>query len=272
MLFDWLGHGVAFKGLHNYLKWHAHGNAVTEELWAALEEASGERVGGVMRHWTLQCGYPYLYVSTTDSSAGALHRHSLKVASGRHMAAWAANVSAWPTTADFAEGPSYEAALKAADAWKAPGRLPDHSDWSIPLSIIIEGSEGSKGEVRRLGVLDLGNAMGTSPAPPREEILGAAAESIAAAAADAHARWIKVNAGHAGFFRTLYDPHLLGRLLPALRTPRDRASPPALTAIDRLGLIGDVWAGVQVRARGIVCAACAQPTIDWCAGWHDFCY
>ena len=246
MIFDWLGHGVAFKGLHTYLKRHAHGNAVTEELWAALEEESGKHVGGLARPWTSQCGYPYVHVKTTDESAGALHRRSLRLASGRHTPAWAGNPEAWPTASDFATGPSYEAAELAAAAWRLPGRTPDNADWSIPLSIVIEGTAGGAGQERRLEVLDLGNAAGAVPAPPRESVLAASADAIADVAADAHSHWFKLNARHAAFFRTVYDSHLIGRLLPALRYSPDRASPPALSSIDRLGLVGDVWAGVQV--------------------------
>ena len=253
MLFDWLGHSVAFKGLHLYLSRHALGNAVTEELWAALEETSGKPVGGVMRHWTSKCGYPFIHVSTADASTGALHRHSLRLASGRHTPAWAGNPEAWPTPSDFATGPSFDAALLAAAAWRSPGCKPDHGDWSIPMSVVIEGGRGEgaasgPGESRRLEILDLGNAAGAAPAPPRETLLAKTADAIAAVAADAHSHWVKLNAHHAGFYRTVYDPLLLGRLLPALRTSADRAVKPALGSIDRLGLVGDVWAAVQVRS------------------------
>lgn len=267
VIFDWLGHGVAFKGLHAYLKRHAHGNAVTEELWAALEEESGKRVGGVARPWTSQCGYPYVHVKTTDESAGALHRRSLRFASGRHTPAWAGNPEAWPTASDFATGPSYEAAKLAAAAWRVPGRIPDNADWSIPLSVVIEGTAGGAGQERRLDVLDLGNAAGAAPAPPRESVLAASADAVADIAADAHSHWFKLNARHAAFFRTIYDSHLIGRLLPALRYSPDRASPPALSSIDRLGLIGDVWAGVQV---GMTSAADLLPVLWACRYDTDY--
>jgi aminopeptidase N len=260
MLFDWVGHGPAFKALHTYLKRHAYGNAVTEDLWAALEEESGLPVGRVMRNWTSKPGYPFLYISTTDASSGALHRGSLTLRSARHTPAWAANTDAWPTPSDFADGPSTAAAELAAAAWRVPGSAVDHADWSIPISIVVEGgSSKGAGTAVKVGVLELAKSeTGAGDSTPesgvRSALLASAADNIAAEAAAAHSHWVKVNAGHAGFYRTVYDGALLGRLLPALRTPADRASPPALSCIDRLGLVGDVWAGVQtVRSAYYFC-------------------
>ena len=50
------------KGLGIYLKRHAYKNAMTEALWKALEESSGQPVGDIMRHWTEQMGYPIITV------------------------------------------------------------------------------------------------------------------------------------------------------------------------------------------------------------------
>jgi hypothetical protein len=120
---------------------------------------------------------------------------------------------------------------------------------------------------QRLGVLDLGNAAGTALPLPRADLLAATADAIAAAAADARSPWVKVNAQHAGFFRTIYDRGLLTRLLPALRTPPDRSAVPALGSIDRLGLVGDVWAGVQL---GMTSASDLLPVLWACRYDADY--
>jgi puromycin-sensitive aminopeptidase len=47
-----------------YLTKHQFGNAETEDLWAALEVASGKPVKDVMSSWTKQMGFPVISVSS----------------------------------------------------------------------------------------------------------------------------------------------------------------------------------------------------------------
>ncbi|PKI72074.1 hypothetical protein CRG98_007531, partial [Punica granatum] len=54
------------KSLAAYIKKHACSNAKTEDLWAALEEGSGEPVNKLMNSWTKQKGYPVVSVSIKD--------------------------------------------------------------------------------------------------------------------------------------------------------------------------------------------------------------
>ncbi|KAA8498243.1 Puromycin-sensitive aminopeptidase [Porphyridium purpureum] len=51
------------QGLVVYLNRHKYQNTVTEDLWKALEEASGMSVAPMMRSWTKQTGYPVIRVS-----------------------------------------------------------------------------------------------------------------------------------------------------------------------------------------------------------------
>ena len=48
MIHGMIGPEAFRKGLQTYLVRHAYGNTVTEDLWAALEEASGKPVGKIM--------------------------------------------------------------------------------------------------------------------------------------------------------------------------------------------------------------------------------
>lgn len=49
------------KALASYIKKYAYSNAKTEDLWAVLEEESGEPVKDLMTTWTKQQGYPVIY-------------------------------------------------------------------------------------------------------------------------------------------------------------------------------------------------------------------
>ena len=48
-----------------YLTRHQYKNTFTEDLWAALEEASNKPVKAVMSTWTKQTGFPV--ISVTES-------------------------------------------------------------------------------------------------------------------------------------------------------------------------------------------------------------
>ncbi|MGB8179623.1 MAG: M1 family metallopeptidase [Acidimicrobiales bacterium] len=58
MLEQYLGEEVFRDGIRLYLKKHSYANAVTADLWDALEENSGQPVRNVMDTWILQGGFP----------------------------------------------------------------------------------------------------------------------------------------------------------------------------------------------------------------------
>ncbi len=62
MLEQFLGPSTFQQGLQGYIASHQYGNARTEDLWAALESASGQPVTSIMDSWTKQMGYPVLQV------------------------------------------------------------------------------------------------------------------------------------------------------------------------------------------------------------------
>lgn len=62
MLEQWITPDVFREGVRIYLKRHAYGNTVTNDLWVALEEASGLDVSEVMDTWILQGGHPHIEV------------------------------------------------------------------------------------------------------------------------------------------------------------------------------------------------------------------
>ena len=72
MLANYLGEKDFRNGLRHYLKKHAYGNAVTEDLWHAFEKVSKKKIAPMMRTWTKQAGYPVVSVEIKDSK-GNIH-------------------------------------------------------------------------------------------------------------------------------------------------------------------------------------------------------
>jgi puromycin-sensitive aminopeptidase len=69
MIHEHIG-ALAFRdGLRLYLKRHAYKNAVTEDLWQALEEVSGKPVREIMDSWTKQKGYPLVTIVPHETKA-----------------------------------------------------------------------------------------------------------------------------------------------------------------------------------------------------------
>lgn len=248
MVFDWLGEEAAFAGLHTYLTRHAFGNTVTDHLWEAWEQASGLPVKATMQAWVLKPGYPLVYIADESTPGGsddaAVSSKALRLESRRYIAPWAANDASWPSESDYAGGPSPAAAAAAATAWKpAVPAAGETDDWCIPISAVL-GSGETVASTTKLGVMLLD--PGAAASGTRDEKLAAMAASIRTAAGTAGAQWVKLNSGTTAFFRTLYSPTLLARLLPAVTTPAGGSSSPALSVSDRLGLVGDVAAGVSI--------------------------
>jgi aminopeptidase N len=63
MLAAHIGVDVFLKGVSDYLKAHAYGNAKTTDLWAAVGKAAGQDVNGFMDAWILKIGFPVLTVA-----------------------------------------------------------------------------------------------------------------------------------------------------------------------------------------------------------------
>ena len=119
MVEHYLGEKSFRKGLHNYLRKHAFGNAATDDLWKALEKESGKPVRGIMAGYTRQPGYPVLIVREKQSNGELLLEVEQKrfLADGRHD--------------------------------------PQNLRWQVPLGVWVEGAsrpvfESMKGQRHRL--------------------------------------------------------------------------------------------------------------------------
>jgi aminopeptidase N len=70
MLSNHLGQEVFLKGVGDYLKVHAYGNARTNDLWAALSAASGQDVQAFMDPWIRKIGFPVVTVAEEPGQIG----------------------------------------------------------------------------------------------------------------------------------------------------------------------------------------------------------
>lgn len=68
MISKYLGEQVFLEGIRRYIKKHAYGNTKTEDLWAALSDASGKPVEKIMDIWTKYVGYPVVTVTENEGS------------------------------------------------------------------------------------------------------------------------------------------------------------------------------------------------------------
>ncbi|KAH0558894.1 hypothetical protein GP486_004479, partial [Trichoglossum hirsutum] len=80
MLSGHLGVKTFLTGVSNYLKAHEYKNATTDDLWAALSDASGQDVNGIMDNWIKKIGFPV--VSVTEESGQLEIRQSRFLSSG----------------------------------------------------------------------------------------------------------------------------------------------------------------------------------------------
>lgn len=77
MLQSYLGAECFQRALALYIKRYAFSNAKTEDLWAVLEEESGEPVKDLMQSWTKQKGYPVISVKLNDQKLEIQQSHFL---------------------------------------------------------------------------------------------------------------------------------------------------------------------------------------------------
>ncbi|KAE8215690.1 hypothetical protein CF327_g1094 [Tilletia walkeri] len=68
MLSNLVGQETFLKGVSIYLKTHVWGNAVTEDLWKGISEASGIDIGKFMGAWIYKQGFPVITVTEKDDA------------------------------------------------------------------------------------------------------------------------------------------------------------------------------------------------------------
>jgi aminopeptidase 2 len=69
MISTYLGEDAFLEGVRRYIKKHAYGNTQTNDLWAALEDASGKPVKEIMSIWTKNVGFPVVQVTENEDNS-----------------------------------------------------------------------------------------------------------------------------------------------------------------------------------------------------------
>lgn len=73
MMEAYVGEDAFRRGVHDYLSARLYGNSVTDDLWGAIQAASGQPVLEIARSFTLQPGYPVLETGACELSAPGVH-------------------------------------------------------------------------------------------------------------------------------------------------------------------------------------------------------
>jgi aminopeptidase N len=185
-----VGADVFRAGVRSYIKKHAYGNTVTDDLWRELDKVSSIPVSTVAHDFTLQSGIPLIRVT--------------KTASGIHL---------------------------TQDRFTADGSGDAAAAWHVPvIEKPVGGGDAWRGIVTRDKPADITLADSAVPI---------------------------VNAGQAGYFRTLYSPELIAGLVVNFKK---------LDAVDQIGLINDSralgYTGYEPLSDFLSLASQASPDMD----------
>ena len=74
MLEAYVGPDAWRTGVRNYIKAHAYGNTVSDDLWTAVQAAAGKPIMQIAHDFTLQPGIPLIRVQTERLQRRQDHR------------------------------------------------------------------------------------------------------------------------------------------------------------------------------------------------------
>ncbi|MFZ5670687.1 MAG: M1 family metallopeptidase [Pseudomonadota bacterium] len=105
MIEAWVGEAAFRDGLRAYMRKHAYANTVSDDLWAAVEAASGQPIRRIAHDFTDQPGVPLIKVATLGSAARLTQRRFGVDAPSRRPLSWSTPVAAiWTGTSETWRG------------------------------------------------------------------------------------------------------------------------------------------------------------------------
>ncbi|NRR32027.1 M1 family metallopeptidase [Oxalobacteraceae bacterium] len=193
MLENHVGENAWREGVRAYMRQHAYGSTVSDDLWRLVEKAAKQPITAIAHDFTLRAGVPLISISEAVCRNGSTR---LKLVQGEY-------------------------------AKDQPGKKP--GSWRVPVVAQTVG--------------------GT---PVRTVVAGGRA-SLTVPGCGA----VLLNAGQAGYYRTLYQPTLFKALA---------ADFGKLAAIDQLGVMADSWslglAGMQDASSFLTLAQATPLSAD----------
>jgi aminopeptidase N len=141
MLEHYVGEQAFRNGVHDYLKSRAYGNAVTDDLWAALDKASVRPVSKIAREFTLQSGVPLIKAARGPQGVMLTQDRFYSDASARTATAW--------------DVPVVERSLAGGPVWRGVVRRDTAQNISLAAQAIPIVNDGGAGYFRTLYSQDL---------------------------------------------------------------------------------------------------------------------
>jgi hypothetical protein len=129
MVAEYIGLDNFWKGMRIYLNRHAYGNAVSNECWMALEEASDKPIVKFMQPWTQKVGFPIILLKI--GGAVLVERFLADGSDGLNTTAWPIPVTAivegivdvqGPWVINGPEGDELEILRAKIDEWSSSGK------------------------------------------------------------------------------------------------------------------------------------------------------
>ena len=88
MIEAWLGEERFRQGIRRYMRRFARGNAVADDLWKALQEASGQPVLDLANRWIRQPGFPLVGLAREGTKVRLTQRRFLSEPGAREAGTW----------------------------------------------------------------------------------------------------------------------------------------------------------------------------------------
>jgi aminopeptidase N len=122
MIEAWVGEDAFRAALRAYMKKHAYGNTVSDDLWDAVETASGQPIRRIAHDFTGQPGVPLIKVTSLGSAWRVTQRRFGVDAPSRKPLSWSTPVAAlWPESGQGWRG---VISMGQSERIKGPGRVP----------------------------------------------------------------------------------------------------------------------------------------------------
>ena len=136
MLERYMGSDAFRAGVRNYIKAHAYGNTVTDDLWRELDKVSATGISNTAHDFTLQAGVPLIHVTSVPRGLRLTQDRLAADASGRAATRWRV-----PVTVNAIGGKSIWRGIVSRDA---------PVDVQVPAKSVAIVNAGQSGYFRTL--------------------------------------------------------------------------------------------------------------------------